>query len=74
MTVRTASGTPRNVRAEMVRAGRSQQDIADLLDLSQPAVSRRLSGEVDFSATELTKLAAYLSVPVSTFFDGERVA
>lgn len=57
-----------NVRAEMARSATSQQDVAALLDLSQPAVSRRLSGEVDFSATELAKLAAHLSVPVAAFF------
>lgn len=57
----------------MVRSGKSQADVAESLGLSQPAVSRRLSGEVDFSATELTKLAALLNVPVATFF-GERAA
>lgn len=52
----------------MARAGVSQHDVAAVLGLSQTGVSRRLSGRVDFSATELAKLAAHLNVPVAVFF------
>lgn len=46
----------------------TQQDAGDKLGLSQRAMSRRLTGEVEFSATELEKLASMLEVPVSSFF------
>lgn len=69
------SAVHRNVRAEIARSGSSQATIADLLGLTQSAVSRRLSGKIDFSATELSKLAAYLNVPVAAFFtDMERAS
>lgn len=68
------AGVSANVRAEVARAGASQTDIAAVLGLSQAGVSRRLSGRVDFSATELTKLAAYLKVPASAFFESRGTA
>lgn len=55
------------VRAELARAGRNQQSLAAHLHLSQPAVSRRLSGAVSFSIDELVAIAAYLEVEVSLF-------
>lgn len=56
------------VRAEMARARFSQQRIADALGLSQAAVSRRLTGEVPFSATELAVVAKLLNVRVGTLY------
>lgn len=55
------------VRAELARAGRNQQSLAAHLHLSQPAVSRRLSGGISFSIDELVSIAAYLGVEVSLF-------
>lgn len=52
----------------MIRAGKSQQDVAAQLGVSQPAVSRRLAGYVDFSASELESLADLFNVPVAAFF------
>lgn len=63
-----ATNTGQNVRAEMARRSKSQADIAALLGLSQTAVSRRLKGNVDFSATELETLSREFGVPVGTFF------
>lgn len=56
-----------SVRAELARAGRTQQSLAAHLHLSQPAVSRRLSGDVSWSIDELVSVAEYLSVEVSVF-------
>lgn len=55
------------VRAELARAGRNQQSLANHLHLSQPAVSRRLSGAVSFSIDELMAIAAYLGIDVAVF-------
>ncbi|WP_370454480.1 helix-turn-helix domain-containing protein [Homoserinibacter sp. GY 40078] len=56
----------------MARRGASQVDVAEALGLTQPQVSRRLAGRVEFSASELSRLSARLGVPVSAFF-GEPV-
>lgn len=56
------AGLAANVRAEASRRGISSLQIAAHLDLSQPAVSRRMWGHVEFSATELHKLAELLGV------------
>lgn len=53
-----------NVRAEATRRGVTGQMIAEHLELTQPAVSRRMRGHVEFSASELHKLAGLLGVSV----------
>lgn len=57
-----------NVRAEIARHDLSQQHVAEVLGISQGAVSRRLAGRVDFSASELDVLARSMGIPVSRFF------
>jgi len=57
-----------NVRAEVARQDLSQQAVAELLGISQGAVSRRLAGRVDFSASELDTLARSMGIPVARFF------
>lgn len=71
----TASATAsqiagRNIRAEMVRRGISQEAIAKLLDLSQAAVSSRLRGETRITVDEVVKIAAHLKVDPATLLDG----
>lgn len=63
-----ATNTGQNVRAEMARRSKSQTYVATLLGLSQTAVSRRLSGDVDFSASELAMIADDFGTQVGTFF------
>jgi len=55
------------VRAELARQGKTQRDIAAVLDLPQPSVQLRLAGKRSFRAEELAKLAEALGVPVSRF-------
>lgn len=62
------ASTSSSVRAEVARRGLSQSEIAAILGISQAAVSRRLSGKVDFAASQLSTLAEQLDVPVSAFF------
>lgn len=57
-----------NVKAEIARCGVSQSGVAAALGLSQPQVSRRLSGRVDFSSSEIIRLSDLLGVPVGVFF------
>lgn len=56
--------TASNVRAELARRGLTQEQAGSAIGLTQKAMSRRLTGTVDFSATELHKLADLLGVPV----------
>lgn len=60
----------RNIRAEMVRRGISQDAIANLLDLSQAAVSSRLRGETRIVVDDLVTIAAHLKVSPASLLDG----
>lgn len=53
------------VRAELARKLRTQQQLAEALGLTQQATSRRLRGEVPFSGAELMLAADFLDVPVA---------
>ena len=55
-----------SIRAEMARRRISQKELAERVGMTQPAVSRRLSGEVVFAVDELPTFAEALGVPVST--------
>lgn len=52
------------VRQALSEARRTQTEAAEQLGVSQAAISRRLSGEVEFTAAELHTLAAWLARPV----------
>lgn len=55
-----------NIRTEVARQRITQVDIADALGISQPAVSRRLRGEMSLRISELDIFAALLkTTPVS---------
>ncbi|MBD8019348.1 helix-turn-helix domain-containing protein [Brevibacterium gallinarum] len=56
----------RNVRAELARRGKTQQDLCVLLHRSANAVSRRIRGEIQFDVIELDLIARYLDVPMMT--------
>ena len=59
----------RAVKAALVAAGRTQADLGVELDLSQQAVSRRLTGEVELSASELRATSAYLGIRLGLLLD-----
>ena len=63
-----------NVRAEMARRKVPQREVADLLNLPQASVSKRLAGEVPWRITELTKVADFLDVPVAVLLGEAAVA
>lgn len=66
MTHSPTDTTAAIVRAELARRRMKQGDVAEVLGLTQSAMSRRLVGEVEFTVTELRKLADALQVPAST--------
>lgn len=57
-----------NVRAEIARKGLTKNEAGTAIGLTQPAMSRRLRGEVEFSASELDRLAVLLGLPVAVLF------
>jgi transcriptional regulator with XRE-family HTH domain len=54
--------TAAEIRAEMARQRKTQADLAEVLGLSQMAVSRRLNAEVDTSLDEIADIAEWLGV------------
>lgn len=55
-----------NVRAAMARRRVTQNALAADLDMTQQALSRRLTGAVAFNVDELHAAAAALDVPVTS--------
>jgi transcriptional regulator with XRE-family HTH domain len=54
-----------NIRAEMARRSVLQADLAQAIGMSQPALSRRLSGQADWNLLELFAAAQHLGVRVA---------
>lgn len=61
----TAERIASSVRAELARAGLTGTDLARHMEWHQSSASRRLSGAVEFTGSELVRVAAYLGVSVS---------
>lgn len=75
MTDSAAERVGRNVRAEMARNGLTQGDLATRLNLTQPAVSRRLTGEIPLNVNELATISRVVGVPLGRLVAGsERTA
>lgn len=51
----------------MARRRVTQDQVAALLGMSQPQISKRLLGEIPFDLGELRRIAEFLDVPVMTF-------
>jgi transcriptional regulator with XRE-family HTH domain len=58
-----------NVRAELARLGLRHDDLAKILGISQPQISKRLAGTIGFEAAELVRIAAELNVPLARLVD-----
>lgn len=58
-----------NVRAEMARRSVTSRDLREVLGKGREAVGQRLRGIVPFRADELSRVAAYLGIDVSEFYD-----
>lgn len=57
------------IRARMIKARINQKDLADRLQLAQPAVSKRLTGQTDWRLGELAETADALGVPLSVLIN-----
>ena len=65
MTMQTSVDVASEVRAAMARKRVKQNQLAEALGLHQSAISRRLSGEIEFSITDLVAIAKLLDVPLA---------
>lgn len=59
LTSQTIAG---ELRAEMARQQRRSRDLAEVLGLSQPAVSARLNGRQALTVDELVTIARWLDI------------
>ncbi len=55
------------IKAELTRQHRSQADLCAALGWSQPFLSRRMTGQVSFSISEIEQIAGAFRLPVSQF-------
>jgi transcriptional regulator with XRE-family HTH domain len=58
-----------NVRAELARAGRTQTQLAQELQVSQMWVSRRLSGSTPCDPNDVALFARHFKIPVADLFN-----
>lgn len=58
-----------NVRAEVARAGKRQQDVARDVRMSWSQWERRVRGDVDWRAFELEAIARVLHIPVRRLYE-----
>lgn len=70
----TAQRIAAEVRAIIARSGKKHGDVAEALGLSPSQLSRRVKGDIPFSAEQIAKLAQFFDVPVSAFFPEEQAA
>jgi transcriptional regulator with XRE-family HTH domain len=61
------------VRGALATRRLNQEQAGEAIGLSQKAMSRRLTGEVEFSATELQRIAELAGVPIASLY-GEGAA
>jgi predicted transcriptional regulator len=62
MTQTLSGEVAANIRAELARQKVSQSQVAEVLGVSQAAVSRRLSGALPFELDEIAAVADLLNV------------
>jgi transcriptional regulator with XRE-family HTH domain len=61
----TTSFVADNVRAEMARAKLTQTDLANILGITQQAISAKLNAHTAFSVAELVTISDALKVPIA---------
>jgi len=57
------------VKAAMVESGVNQEELAQLLNISTATLNRKLNGIAEFKLTELKKIAGFLNIQESRYFE-----
>lgn len=60
----SSASPPVRLRQLLIERRIRENAIADLLGISSSGMSRRMTGVMEFRASELQKIAAYIEVPV----------
>lgn len=68
----TLSPLAASVRAELLAAERTQEQIGAVLGIGQAAVSKRMRGERQWRAEELVKLSDAFGIPLDRLYRSER--
>lgn len=55
----------REIKTWMLRSGSKQKDLADLLGISQAAVSKKLRGEAAFTLDDLLSIAGFFNLTLT---------
>ena len=74
MTLQMTADIAAEVRVILARKQIKQSAVAEVMNLSPMATSRRLRGEVSFTAEEIFTLAAFLDVDVAALHPQARTA
>lgn len=61
----TLPPTAAAIRGLLASHRRTQAELADVLGITQSAASRRLTGRMEFSASEVLQVAEWLDVPAA---------
>ena len=61
-STKTESVVNDTIRAELARFNRSQQELADFLDVSASAVSRRLTSDYAWKISDLVRIGDWLGL------------
>lgn len=73
MPVQKSASPADNLRAELARQQRRQGELAEVWGLSEMAVSRRLSGAVEITVSQLISAAAWLKLDVAALLPSSAV-
>lgn len=57
------------IRVELARRNLRQQDLACGIGISEVSVSRRMSGRIEWTISEVEAVARFLNVPFIDLFD-----
>lgn len=68
MAIQTNSDVANKVRGIAAERRLTQADMAQTLNCSRMAISRRMNGTVPFTAVDLIKLSQAFKTPVGAFF------
>lgn len=59
------------LKSTRLRLGKTQADMAELLEIEQPSYSRKENGERPFTVEEAGKIAKFLGVKAGKLFFGQ---
>lgn len=62
----------KRLKSAMIMKGDDQKTLAELLDVSIPSISRRLSGDIDWSISEIETLCERYNMSFEELFEKDK--